>query len=78
MYLKQKDIFWAMSKDFVKEIMEISVAESLKEGEWLFREGDPANTFYILLKGCVKLSLGETGQVVYIVNNAGEVLAGRA
>ena len=73
MYLKQKDIFWAMSKDFVKEIMEISVAESLKEGEWLFREGDPANTFYILLKGCVKLSLGETGQVVYIVNNAGEV-----
>ena len=52
--------------------MEISVAESLKEGEWLFREGDLADTFYILLKGRVKLSLGETGQVVYIVSNAGE------
>ena len=72
MYLKQKDIFWAMSKDFVKEIMGISVTESHKEGELLFREGDLANTFYILLKGRVKLSLGETGQVVYVVSNAGE------
>lgn len=72
MYLKQKDIFWAMGKDFVKEIMGISVTESHKQGELLFREGDLANTFYILLKGRVKLSLGETGQVVYIVSNAGE------
>jgi CRP-like cAMP-binding protein len=72
MYLKQKDIFWAMSKDFVKEIMGISVTESRKQGELLFREGDPANAFYVLLKGRVKLSLGETGQVVYIVSNAGE------
>ena len=72
MYLKQKDIFWAMRKDFVKEIMGISVAESHKQGELLFREGDPANAFYVLLKGRVKLSLGETGQVVYIVSHAGE------
>jgi hypothetical protein len=27
MYLKQKDIFWAMNKEFVKEIMEISVTD---------------------------------------------------
>ena len=72
MYLKQKDIFWEMSKDFVKEIMDIAVTEAHKEGEWLFREGDPANAFYILLKGRIKLSLGETGLIVYIVNNAGE------
>jgi CRP-like cAMP-binding protein len=72
MYLKQKDIFWAMSKEFVKEIMEISVTESHKEGEWLFHGGDSANAFYILLKGRIKLSLGETGHAVYIVSNAGE------
>ena len=72
MYLKQKDIFWAMGKDFVKEIMDVSVTESHKEGELLFHEGDPANTFYILLKGRIKLSLGETGQAVYIVSSAGE------
>ncbi|MGD2184955.1 MAG: cyclic nucleotide-binding domain-containing protein [Desulfobacterales bacterium] len=72
MYLEQKDIFWAMRKDFVKKIMDISVTESHKESELLFGEGDPANTFYVLLKGRVKLMLGATGQVVYIVSNAGE------
>lgn len=72
MYLGQKDIFWAISKDFVKEIMDISATESYETGDLLFREGDLANQFYILLKGRVKLSLGETGQVVHIVSNAGE------
>lgn len=72
MYLKQKDIFGGMDRDIVKKIMEIAITESYQEGEWLFRRGDPANTFYILLKGRVKLILGETGHVVYIVNNAGE------
>ena len=72
MYLKQKDLFWAMPKDFVKEIMRISVAESHKQGQLLFSEGDPAIAFYVLLKGDVKLSLGETGQVIYIVSHAGE------
>jgi CRP/FNR family cyclic AMP-dependent transcriptional regulator len=59
MYFKQKDIFWGMSKEFAKQIMKISVTESHHEGELLFGEGDPANSFYVLLKGCVKLSLGE-------------------
>lgn len=72
MYLKQKDIFWAMGKEFVKKIMEISVTESYKQGEWLFHVGGPADAFYILLKGRIKLILGETGHVVYIVSNAGE------
>ncbi len=72
MYLKQKDIFGGMDRDIVKKIMEIAITESHPEGEWLFRVGDPANSFYILLKGRVKLSLGETGHVVHIVNNAGE------
>ncbi len=72
MYLKQKDIFWAMSTDFVKEVMKISVTESHEPGELLFREGALANKFYILLKGRVKLSLGETSHLVHIVSNAGE------
>lgn len=72
MYLKQKDIFWRMSKDFVKQIMDIAESQTHKKGEWLFREGDPANSFYILLKGHIKLSLGQTGHIVYVVSNAGE------
>ena len=55
MYLKQKDIFWGMSKDFLKEVMKISVTESYKKNDLLFQEGDSADRFYILLKGHVKL-----------------------
>jgi CRP/FNR family cyclic AMP-dependent transcriptional regulator len=72
MYLKQKDMFWAMDKGFVKAIMNIAHSESCGEGDVLFQEGDQADNFYILLKGRVKLILGETGQAVYIVSNAGE------
>ena len=72
MYLKQKDLFWAMGKDFVKEIMNISKTETREKGTVLFQEGDPANQFFILLKGRVKISLGKIGRAVYIASNAGE------
>ena len=72
MYLKQKDIFWGMNKDFVKEIMSISITETHKKGTVLFQEGDLANQFYVLLKGRVKLCLGQIGQSVYMASNAGE------
>ena len=72
MYFNQKDIFWGISKALAREIMKISVTESHQDGELLFREGAPAKSFYVLLKGRVKLSLGEIGQAVYIVSNAGE------
>jgi len=73
MYLKQRDLFGSLSRDFVKEIMNIAETESHKVGEMLFHEGDPASWFYILLKGRIKLSLRQTGQFIYVVSNAGEV-----
>lgn len=72
MYLKQKDIFRAMNKSFVKKIMNVSTTESYEQGDLLFKQGDLANQFYILLKGRIKLTLGETGRSVYIVSHAGE------
>ena len=72
MFIKQKDLFRSSEKDFVKEIMDIAETGSHGAGELLFQEGNPADWFYILLKGRVKLSLGQTGQVVYVVSNAGE------
>jgi len=72
MYFKQKDIFRAMNKSFVKKIMNVSTTESYEQGDLLFKQGDLANQFYILLKGRIKLTLGETGRSVYIVSHAGE------
>ena len=73
MYFKQRDLFGSLNKDFVKEIMNIAEKDSHKTGEMLFHEGDPASWFYILIKGRIKLSLGKTGQVVYLVGTAGEM-----
>ena len=72
MYIKQSALFWDMDKDFVKDLMGIAVRETYQPGDFLFREGDPADHFYILIKGRVKLTVGETGPVVYTVDSAGE------
>jgi CRP/FNR family transcriptional regulator len=72
MYIQQSDLFWGMNRDFVKEVMNIAEKESYQKGDLLFREGDPAANFYILIKGRVQLTIGETGQMVYTVDRAGE------
>jgi len=72
MYIQQSDLFWGMDRDFVKAIMDISTKESYGEGDFLFHEGDDADHFYVLLKGRVKLIIGGAGQVIYIVDHAGE------
>jgi len=72
MYIQQSDLFWGMDRNFVKEVMEIAARESYQKGDFLFHEGDPANYFYILIKGRIKLTVGESGPVVYTVDNAGE------
>lgn len=72
MFLKQSDIFWGTDKEFMKRIMDISIRGSHNQGDFLFREGDQANSFYTLIKGRIRLSIGETGQAVYTVSHAGE------
>ena len=83
MYLKQRDLFGSLDKDFVKDIMGLAETQTHEAGEMLFHEGDPAAWLFILLKGRVKLTLGEARRVVYVVSNAGEMfgwssLVGRA
>ena len=72
MYIKQSELFTGTSMDFVKKFMDISKMSSHQKGEVLFRENDPARFFFILLNGCVKLSVGAPGQVVYNAERNGE------
>jgi CRP-like cAMP-binding protein len=72
MYIKQSELFMGTSMDFVKKFMDISEMSSHKKGEILFRENDPANFFFILLNGRVKLSAGQPKQVVYNAERNGE------
>ncbi len=72
MYIKQSELFTGTSMDFVKKFMDICETSSHQKGEILFRENDPAKFFFILLNGCVKLSVGVPEQVVYKAKLNGE------
>jgi CRP-like cAMP-binding protein len=72
MYIKQSDLFLGLNHHFVKEIMAIAQKESHAESQFVFRLGEPADHFYILINGQVQLSLGDSGQVVYTSSNVGE------
>ena len=74
MYIKMSDFFMGMGKNFTMEVLDIAGKLSQKEGDLLFHEGDQANHFYVLLKGRVKLSLGDTGPEVYTVRHPGEII----
>lgn len=72
MYLKQSDLFWQLDHDFVRRVMAATTKEKYEAGQVLFREGDPAHHFYVLIKGQVRLSIGDQGQVIQTVSRPGE------
>jgi CRP-like cAMP-binding protein len=72
MYITQSDLFHGMNSDFIKEVMGLAEKESYEAGTFLFRKGDAADHFYILLKGQLDLSPGDPGEVIHAVTHAGE------
>ena len=74
MYLKQGDLFWGMDRDFIKAAMDISSKENYHEGEVIFREGDSADAFFILIKGRIQLTLGAKSREVYVAYQPGEII----
>jgi CRP-like cAMP-binding protein len=74
MYIKMSDFFMGMGRPFTMEALDIVEKIFQKEGDVLFREGDPAKHFYVLLKGRVKLGLGSSGPMVYMARHPGEII----
>jgi CRP-like cAMP-binding protein len=72
MYIQQSDVLRGLGKEFVKTLMDLAHKEDHKRGFVLFREGDRASHFFILLKGRVNITLGETGHTIYSVDHPGE------
>ena len=72
MYIQQSDVLRGLGKEFVKTVMDLAHKEDHKRGFVLFREGDRASHFFILLKGRVNITLGETGHTIYSVDHPGE------
>lgn len=72
MYVQEIDFFKGTSQIFANKIMKIAREIKLDQGTFIFHEGDPALHLYILRQGSVRLSIGHTGQVVYIISKSGE------
>ncbi len=72
MFLLKSDIFKDLSQGAVNEISEIAVEETHDRGTMLFASGDPADRFYILVKGSVQVTIGEANPKEYVVHNLGE------
>ena len=72
MYFKQSDILWGLDPSIIKAIMHISRKLTYNAGDFLFQAGDRAETFFILLRGVVKLTVGDNGHAIYTVCHPGE------
>jgi CRP-like cAMP-binding protein len=72
MFLKEADLFMGLSQETMSEISKIMVEESHDKGAVLFSEGDPAQHFYVLMEGRVRLALGKEAAIDYTVSNPGE------
>lgn len=67
--LRQTDLFQGLTPDELGKITGISAKEAVKAGEVIFEEGEEGNTFYLILKGEVRISklipgIGEEALVV--------------
>jgi CRP-like cAMP-binding protein len=73
MYLKQADLFWGLDQNFIKAVTAIADRQEFAEGAVIFQGRDPANCFYILIRGKVHCTLRESGTRVHATECLGEV-----
>lgn len=74
MYLKQSDLFWGLSQQFIQALTSEATKQTFQTGEIVFRSDDPADFFYVLIQGKIRLEIGQSGQGVYVSDRTGEVI----
>ncbi len=74
MYLKQADLFWGLSQQFIQALTSEATKQTFQTGEIVFKSDDPADFFYVLIQGRIRLEIGQAGQGVYVSNRTGEVI----
>ena len=72
MIIQEADLFKELSQEIRNEISDIMVEESYQEGSLVFKAGEPANSFYLIVDGRVRLSIGTEAQIDYTASVPGE------
>jgi CRP/FNR family transcriptional regulator len=73
MSMQQSDLFFGVDSNFIKRLMQLGRTITLVKNDYVFKEGESADFFYILIRGGVRVGVGETGQKVYHGCTVGEV-----
>jgi CRP/FNR family cyclic AMP-dependent transcriptional regulator len=72
MYIKQSELLWGLDNHFIKEFINSAMKKTHPENYKLFSAGDPADYFFILMKGSIRLRLGDKAKTTCLVEHAGE------
>ncbi|MBM3298555.1 MAG: cyclic nucleotide-binding domain-containing protein [Deltaproteobacteria bacterium] len=72
MIIQKADLFQDVSAETMNEISKIMVEQSYDKGSLVFKAGDPATCFYLIVDGTVRLSIGTEGKIDYTANRPGE------
>jgi CRP-like cAMP-binding protein len=72
MFIREAELFKGLSQAIMNEISNNVIEESYKEGDFIIKEGDSADHFYILQEGKIRLSVGEKGRITYMVSTSGD------
>ncbi len=82
MIIRELDLFGDIGDDIVEEMMGVMETRSYQAGDTVFREGDSADYFYILVTGAVNLYMGGVSNAAFSALKQGDAfgwssLAGR-
>jgi len=70
--IQKAELFKDLSPEIMSEISKIMIEESYEPGALVFEAGAPAQAFYILVGGMVRLFIGKKSEISYTVNIEGE------
>lgn len=73
MAIRESDLFKGVSQRFITKIATNSDEEGFTRNAVVFRAGDKASHFYVLVEGAVDISLGKRGASHMSVSKPGEV-----
>jgi len=65
-WLKKTELFGALNESQLNILLSHSSVETFPEGKPIFRQGDEANHFYILIEGTIDLSVKTEGKFDFL------------